>query len=455
MKKTIYLLILFLAAAVQINAQSVLEEYIREGLDNNLVLKQKQVSVEQGMTALKSANALFYPGITLMADYLSGEGGRNISIPVGDLMNPVYATLNQLTGSSRFPQIENVKQDFLPFQFYDVKLRVSMPLLNTDIIKNSEIAGIQNEITRLDLEAYKKELVKEISNAYYGYLMAVNGVKIYNNAIELALEGRRVNEKLLKNGELLPVYLLRADAEIEELRAKLSGAQTSESAAAKYFNFLLNRDAAAEIKIDETVFSSQNNKTDVLSDAQLRNDREELMMLEGVVKIKRSVTEMNRLNWIPKINVFADLGAQDSKWNYNQDSKYYLFGVQLSLPLFESFRQTYKTENSELELKKSELELNLVKNQLQMKLKIVQDELRAASDALGSAIKQEEFAVSYNSLISKGYQEGVNSFIETIDARTQLLNARLLVNISRIKFEIAKVNLNRETAGYTNYEEVK
>jgi outer membrane protein TolC len=454
MKKTHYFFILLIAAAVQVNAQTLLDEYIREGLENNLVLKQKQVSAEQGMTALKSANALFFPGVTLMADYLSGEGGRNISIPVGDLMNPVYATLNQLTGSNRFPQIENVKQDFLPFQFYDVKIRVSMPLLNTDIIKNSEIAGIQNEITRLDLLAYKKELIKEISNAYYGYLMSVNGVKIYKNAIELALEGRKVNEKLLKNGELLPVYLLRSDAEIEQLRAKLSEAEASSLAAARYFNFLLNRDSGADIKTDEAVLTGDDPKTE-LPDAELQNDREEVKMLEGAVKIRRSVSEMNRLSWVPKINAFADLGAQDSKWNYNKDSRYYLFGVQLSLPLFESFRQSYKTEDSELELKKSELELSLVKNQLQMKIRIARDEVKSAWDALGSALKQEAFALSYNSLISRGYQEGVNSFIETIDARTQLLNAKLLVNINRIKFEIAKVNLNRETAGTTNYEEKK
>ncbi len=454
MNKLIYLLIFSLTAVMHLYAQTVLEEYIKEGLENNLVLKQKQVSVEQGMTALKSANALFFPGVTLLADYLSGEGGRNISIPVGDLMNPVYATLNQLTGSNRFPQIENVKQDFLPFQFYDVRLRVSMPLLNTDIIKNSEIAGLRSEITKLDLEAYRKELIKEISNAYYGYLMAGNAVKIYKNAIGLAEEGRRVNEKLLKNGELLPVYLLRADAEIEELKSKLSEALVKESSAAKYFNFLLNRDLSAAITADENLVSgSAGNLQEATS--VLNENREELLMMEGAVKIRRSLAEMNKLSWVPKINAFADLGAQDSKWNYNKDSRYYLFGIQLSLPLFESFRQSYKTEDAELELKKTELELSLIKTQLQMKLKIVNDELKSAYDALQSALRQESFAMSYNSMISKGYQEGVNSFIETIDARTQLLNARLLVNICRIKLEIAKVNFTRETAGYINNEEVK
>jgi len=45
----------------------------------------------------------------------------------------------------------------------------------------------------------------------------------------------------------------------------------------------------------------------------------------------------------------------------------------------------------------------------------------------------------------KGYQEGVNTFLETIDARTQLLNSELLVNINKYKIEIAAANYERET----------
>jgi len=42
----------------------------------------------------------------------------------------------------------------------------------------------------------------------------------------------------------------------------------------------------------------------------------------------------------------------------------------------------------------------------------------------------------------KGYKEGIHTFIETLDARTQLLNAELQVNISRNKVRIAGPNMN-------------
>jgi hypothetical protein len=42
-----------------------------------------------------------------MTDYFMAGGGRTVDFPVGDLLNPVYTTLNQLTGGNNFPQVTN------------------------------------------------------------------------------------------------------------------------------------------------------------------------------------------------------------------------------------------------------------------------------------------------------------------------------------------------------------
>ncbi len=45
------------------------------------------------------------PQLDLKARYSVADGGRTIDFPAGNLLNPVYATLNQLTGTQQFPQI--------------------------------------------------------------------------------------------------------------------------------------------------------------------------------------------------------------------------------------------------------------------------------------------------------------------------------------------------------------
>ena len=97
-----------------INAQNpVLQAYITEGLQSNLGLKQKQLDYASNLSALKEAKGLFFPDLSLNARYTVADGGRIIEFPVGDMLNPVYTTLNTLTGSNLFPQIENEEFPFL------------------------------------------------------------------------------------------------------------------------------------------------------------------------------------------------------------------------------------------------------------------------------------------------------------------------------------------------------
>src|SRR5512134_1696448 len=105
-------------SSTTLNAQTVLDEYIQEGLKSNLVLQQKTISWEQAQQSLQVARSYFLPSVNLLTDYVSGEGGRSISMPIGDLLNPVYASLNQITQSDQFPHVENVDQNFFPKNFY-------------------------------------------------------------------------------------------------------------------------------------------------------------------------------------------------------------------------------------------------------------------------------------------------------------------------------------------------
>ncbi len=184
----------------KIQAQNQLDEYIKAGISNNVVLQQKKISLEKAIYSLKTATSYFFPAIKLEGNYTSGEGGRSIPIPIGDLLNSVYSTLNQLTQSSSFPQLANENINFFPFHYYDIKLRTTMPILNTDIIINRNIQSDEVHLQQYEVDVYKRELIKDIKTAYYNYLSAIAAEKIYRNSLKVAEEGKRVNESLLKNG---------------------------------------------------------------------------------------------------------------------------------------------------------------------------------------------------------------------------------------------------------------
>lgn len=134
----ILLTLLFVFFKIQAQTAS-LENYIAEGLKSNLVFQQKNIDVKKAIHPLQHAESLFLPTVSFQWGYQGGAGGRSISLPVVDMMNPVYATLNQLTGTDEFSSISNVEKDFLAKNFYDAKIRTTMPIINTDLKYNKKI----------------------------------------------------------------------------------------------------------------------------------------------------------------------------------------------------------------------------------------------------------------------------------------------------------------------------
>lgn len=445
--KTSFIIVLVLLVA-PVMAQQALDTYIDYGLKNNLVLRQKNVTLDKALLSLKIANGLFSPSLTLLGNYTNGDGGRSISFPVGDMLNPVYNTLNQLTGSDNFPQIENVNQNFFPKNFYDVRARASMPILNTDLVYNRKVRADEALLQEYEVAIYKRELVRNIKVAYFNYLSAREGVAIYLSALTRAEEGKRVNESLLANGKGLAAYLLRSQSEIETIRAQLVDAERQQDNAQLYFNFLLNREGQAEIISDYETIEDVNRAQQQLLESPSIHNREELIQIQTLKDLNENVLTMNKLYWAPRISGFVDAGAQAENLKYNSNANYYLVGLQLEMPLFAGFTNRNKISQSRLNVKYTELSEHQVLQSLTMNSQVSRNVMISAVQNYQSAQKQLEAAQSYQRLIEKGYKEGVNTFIEAVDSRNQLTSAQLQVTLNQYRILIAQASYERETAAF-------
>jgi outer membrane protein TolC len=428
-------------------AQSVLDNYVEEGLKNNLVLQQKNISLQQAQQSLQIARSYFLPSVSLLTDYTSGEGGRSISIPVGDLLNPVYTSLNQMTQSDAFPQVENVDQNFFPKNFYDARVRTSIPLINTDLYVNRNIQGQQVMLKQYELEVYKRQLVLDIKTAYYNQLTAEASVKIYESALSLVNKNIEINESLLRNGKSLPANVMRSKSEAERVRADLNNARNQVINAKKYFNFLLNQDLDREVNTSTSLPENISLTIDTTSIGV--SNREEVQMIKTVQEINQSSLQASKLNRLPKVNAFLDLGTQGSDWKYNNDTRYYLVGVQLSLPLFQGFRNATAIRQNKLEIQKTQQNLMHTTRQLELATTVAKNDLQTTIQNYHAAQEQLKSAQSYFNLIEKGYKEGVNTLIEFLDARNQFTSSQIQLNLRQLEILTAAARVERETASYS------
>jgi outer membrane protein len=244
------LFLLFLLGNSAFGQSGILDQYVKEALENNLALKQKYSLYEKSVYEKKEAEAFYYPNVRLNARYTVAEGGRTIDFPVGDLLNPVYQTLNILTESENFPEISNQQFYFYRPTEQETKIELLQPIFNPQIYFNARIQTALSEAKKADRDTYKRFLVSEVQKAYYDYLKTVEILELYDQTRSLLEENIRVNEKLFENDKVTVDIVYRSRSELSNHEQRVAEAQKFHHTTAAYFNFLLNRELNSKIVVD-------------------------------------------------------------------------------------------------------------------------------------------------------------------------------------------------------------
>lgn len=425
--------------------QSRLNDYITEGLGSNQSIKQQNFILERNVLALAEAKTMFLPSVSFSVTYNKASGGRTIDFPTGDLLNGVYSTLNQLTGSSAFPNLKNESIQLFPDNFYDAKFRTTLPLINAELVYNKRIKGQQVDLQKAEVLVYKRELVKEIKTAYYQYAKAINAVQIYESSLGLVQEGKRINQVLFDNEKVNRTGVIRSANEVTKINASLTAARQTKESARNYFNFLLNRPLTDSVQID-SITSLPEFSTLLAGGVEGREELEKLRISQG---INTNLTGLAKSYIIPRVGTFIDLGSQAFDWNFNNKSRYYFWGVSLDWDLFAFGKNNYKIKKAVAEQRSISAQTDYIAKQLETELKVRQNQLQSAVAQYRSAQSQLKTAQTYYNDELKLYREGVAIYIELLDAQNQLINARLDANIALFDIWITQASIERANASFT------
>ncbi len=367
-----------------------LDQYIQEAFTRNQSLQQRNFALEKSMYALQEARGMFMPQVSLLANYTKASGGRTIDVPVGDLINPVYQTLNELTTGPKLPMLSNQSIQLNPDNFYDAKLRTSLPLINTEIWYAQKIRREDISRQQAAVNVYKRQLVKDIKTAYYQYFQAARSVTIYDNALQLVQENIRVNESMLRNGVRNSTALTRSQAEREKTLAAINAAQNNQQNARAYFNFLLNRPLTDSIVADSAALAiSQDPAVDLNGGI---SGREELVQLDKTRNMALLVQKQQQSTFIPKLSTFLDLGSQAYNWQFNNTSRYYLLGVDLQWNIFTGGQRRARAQQAATDAATAKAAYDETAQSLQLEMNTASNNYQTARSNYNSAQTQLQLA---------------------------------------------------------------
>ena len=428
-------------------SSAILEAYIQEGLQNNLALRQEHLEIKRVTESLNQAKALFYPRFTFNPTYSLAAGGRRLEFPVGDMLNPVYKTLNQLTGAERFPtNLENVNQLLAPTNFHDTRINVQYAIYNTDIQYNYLIQKDLLSAQEARKRVVANELRYNITTAYYQYLQTLDAIRIFTNSRNLLRELTRLNQKLVSNNVATKDAVTSAEYEVSKIGQQLANAEKNRTTAQAYFNFLLNKELQSAITIDSTLLEQQPAQvTETITGLQETaiTRRQELTQLQSSIRAAQNAVKLNEANAkIPSVYLGGYTGFQGYGYTFRNQA-YGIAQLGLSWDLFKGYEKRSKIQQARIQV--DALQTKLSEVQQQIRLQVVQADagIDAAQESL-QATRQGVTATNQTlKVIDSRYRNGQALLIELLKAQNDYLTAQIQQSLAMYDLLVKRADLSR------------
>ncbi|TNE60340.1 MAG: TolC family protein [Bacteroidetes bacterium] len=427
----VLLFLALLCSGISGTAQSspVLEDYIRIGMSSNLALQQQDLDVKKSLEAVRQARSLFYPSVQFNATYTLAAGGRSIDFPIGDLLNPVYSSLNQITQTNQFPTISNESIQFLPNDFQETYLKVSYPLFNSDLKYNRQIREQLVESKTATKAAYEHELRYRITEAYLQYLKALEAEKIWMHSRSVLQELRRFNESLVRNNVATRDVVATADYELSKVEHAIIQVQNQQNTARAYFNFLLNRNLQETILVDTGMLqmpvTAYDREALIREAAGSRHELDALRAGQSAAETALKLQEANRV--LPSAYIGGQIGFQGFGYQFSENQAYVLAQVGMTYDLFSGGQKKSKIQAARIESEQLRTQYQEVEQQVALQITQAWNDLESARNAWHTARQGQVAAEESYRILNNKYKASQILLLEYLEAQNRVTTAQLQV----------------------------
>jgi outer membrane protein TolC len=430
-------------------SSAILESYIQEGLKQNLGLKQERLEILKSNENITQAKANYMPKVTFNPTYSLAAGGRRLEFPIGDLLNPVYSTLNQLTKTNNFPQVDNVNQQLAPNNFHDTKLSFQYPIFNSDIRYNLLMQRDLLSAQEAKKRVLENEIRYSITTAYLQYLQTLEAQKIFDASRKLLTDFVKLNEKLVNNNVATKDVIYSAEYEVSKLDQQIAVIDKNRQSVQVFLNYLMNRDFSSEIVADTNLVNYAAPTTGGWRStlAQIKDDalahRQELSQLRTNIKVSETAIKLQEMNALrPQVFVGGNMGFQG--FGYSFKNQTYLIGqIGLSWDLYHGYEKKSKIQQAKIQKSILDTKFEEVQKQIQLQVSQAYFELEATKKSLITAKDGTAKAEKYFKIVESRYRNGQAIMIEYLRASNEIITARLQESLARYDILVKQAALDK------------
>jgi outer membrane protein len=405
----------------------------------NLKLKQERVLESRADADVREARGRFLPSVAVNARYTQQSG----TLDLGDLVNPVYATLNEVTGQDRFPTDLSLT---LPLR-HESRVGLVQPVFNEAIRAGYDASRHAAEAQHAQVLATARALVAQAESAFLAVGAARSLRRIWESTVPLVAESERVAQRRVDAGTATPDAVFRARAERSDVEQRLLEAREQEDGAVRAFNRLLDRPLDTPVDtVPQAALLLSMDLTEDQAVAHALAGREELSSVGEAIEASRAGERAATAAFLPSVAVAVDYGFQGGAVRFTRQDDFWTASVVVSWNVFNGGQDAARRDAARADVHRLRLQRADVEEQVRLDARQTWEAAFVAHDAIATADSRLASAQRTFDLVRRRYEEGLAAPIEFLDARTALTSAQLNRVVTVYRYAMRWVDLERAAA---------
>ena len=427
---------LFLLMNLSVVAQEpqvlTLEESIEIAKQSNLTLQTAEQNLKAAEAQVRAARAGLLPRITASGNYtyfkdiqksvIQAEGGFGFPMP-GEEMNG-------MSPPSADNESDLIELEFGAHHNAQGTINLTQPIFAWGrYYYGYQAADLNYQAIQRDVDAAYNQLRLDVSEAFYGTLVALEFVRVVQQSVSLVEEQLAIAEMSLDAGAATNFDVLRAKVQLANAKSQLIRAQNGVQTAKNAYKTVLNIPLSENISVKGTLEVPENHKIPVLNlDAlvqQALDNRPEVHRTQFTEHAARKQIDIAKTRSRPDLGFFTNYQISQNE-RLTEMNRIWSLGLQINIPIFDGFATRAAVQQSESTLKQVQLGGTQVKVGVEFEVRAAYLNLRGAETIIEvqrEAVTQARESVRIANL---QFQNGVITTVALTD--TQLALAQAEVN---------------------------
>ena len=429
---TFLLLLINLSVIAQEPQVLTLEESIEIAKQSNLTLQTAEQNLKTAEAQVRAARAGLLPRITASGNYtyfkdiqksvIQADGGFGFPMP-GEEMNGMSP-----------PSADN-ESDVIELEFgahHNVQgtLNLTQPIFAWGrYYYGYQAADLNYQAMQRDVDAAYNQLRLDVSEAFYGALVAQDFVRVARQSVSLVEEQLAVAEASLEAGAATNFDVLRAKVQLANAESQLIRAQNGVQTAKDAYKTVLNIPLSENILVKGTLEVPVNRKIPALNldtlVQQALDNRPEVHRTQFTEHAARKQVDIAKTRSRPDLGFFSNYQISQNE-RLTEMNRIWSLGIQINIPIFDGFATRAALQQTESSLKQIQLGGTQVKVGVEFEVRTAYLNLRGAETIIEvqrEAVTQARESVRIANL---QFQNGIITTVALTD--TQLALAQAEVN---------------------------